>query len=683
MPQGTEVDRLFVSLGLDLSGMDRGLKKFDSTTRKLGRMTKRLGASMAATVTPAILGVAGASLKAAADFGKLRKSLETVMGGSEAARAELAQLQKVAAAPGIGLQQAVKASVRLQVVGQSAAEARDLIQQVGNAIAASGGTAEDLDEVTRQFSQILSLGKLTQENLGQITERAPGVAAALQKAFGTTVAEQINEQISGVDEFTAKLREALQEAPRVEGGLGNAFTNLRIKVTQSLATIGTELDEAFDIQGNVERLTSTISRITEGFQSLSDSTQSAIFKVSAAAAAAGPVLYGLGAAVSAIGGPLTVLAAGLTAAGVAIVDLALNWDKRVRQMKAAFLDFLVQPVLQGVDAITSTLAAFTADIPGVGAAFGAVAVKVREVLNGVNEDLRLTQEELLFTEAIAEGALDGQDFGLFLRTGEGANQIENFATRFAGAIDLVRQKLGELRQGRTQAPQISGSGSGQVPRPSQALGGLSGVQGALGGTQAIESGSLQSVGKLNERLARARFQLADMQAKSTVAFQVGLQGAQVFAQGLGRVVANTLTLQGGITSIGDAVKGLGNVFRSTLNSIISQLTAAIAKAAVFSALISAIPGLGSIGGATTFGGLFKGAIGLADGGIVTQPTFAMVGEGGESEAVIPLSKLPQMGGGLDERTLSKALSNINWRISGRDIVASYDETSSRNNRRGV
>jgi len=35
---------------------------------------------------------------------------------------------------------------------------------------------------------------------------------------------------------------------------------------------------------------------------------------------------------------------------------------------------------------------------------------------------------------------------------------------------------------------------------------------------------------------------------------------------------------------------------------------------------------------------------LADGGIATAPTLAMVGEGGESEAIIPLSKLGNMGG---------------------------------------
>jgi hypothetical protein len=36
---------------------------------------------------------------------------------------------------------------------------------------------------------------------------------------------------------------------------------------------------------------------------------------------------------------------------------------------------------------------------------------------------------------------------------------------------------------------------------------------------------------------------------------------------------------------------------------------------------------------------------LASGGIVTKPTLALIGEGGESEAVIPLSKMSQMGGG--------------------------------------
>jgi hypothetical protein len=40
--------------------------------------------------------------------------------------------------------------------------------------------------------------------------------------------------------------------------------------------------------------------------------------------------------------------------------------------------------------------------------------------------------------------------------------------------------------------------------------------------------------------------------------------------------------------------------------------------------------------------MFKGLLGLASGGVVNGPTLAMIGEGSESEAVMPLSKLGSM-----------------------------------------
>jgi len=53
---------------------------------------------------------------------------------------------------------------------------------------------------------------------------------------------------------------------------------------------------------------------------------------------------------------------------------------------------------------------------------------------------------------------------------------------------------------------------------------------------------------------------------------------------------------------------------------------------------------------------------LAEGGIITRPTLAMIGEGGESEAVIPLSKLDGLGGGrevhiyLDGREITRSVA---------------------------
>jgi hypothetical protein len=48
---------------------------------------------------------------------------------------------------------------------------------------------------------------------------------------------------------------------------------------------------------------------------------------------------------------------------------------------------------------------------------------------------------------------------------------------------------------------------------------------------------------------------------------------------------------------------------------------------------------------------------LAEGGIVTKPTFALIGEGGESEAVIPLSKLGGMGGDVYNITINSKIAD--------------------------
>jgi hypothetical protein len=58
-------------------------------------------------------------------------------------------------------------------------------------------------------------------------------------------------------------------------------------------------------------------------------------------------------------------------------------------------------------------------------------------------------------------------------------------------------------------------------------------------------------------------------------------------------------------------------------------------------------GIGAIASGLASGG-FHGNIGsvrFAEGGIITKPTLAMIGEAGEKEAVVPLSKAAQMGFG--------------------------------------
>ena len=91
-------------------------------------------------------------------------------------------------------------------------------------------------------------------------------------------------------------------------------------------------------------------------------------------------------------------------------------------------------------------------------------------------------------------------------------------------------------------------------------------------------------------------------------------------------------------SIGEA---LGNVFID----LTKQIAAAAIKAAIFQGIVALFSGGTSVAAKTAtggFGSMFKGLLGLASGGVVNGPTLAMIGEGSESEAVMPLSKLGSM-----------------------------------------
>jgi hypothetical protein len=135
-------------------------------------------------------------------------------------------------------------------------------------------------------------------------------------------------------------------------------------------------------------------------------------------------------------------------------------------------------------------------------------------------------------------------------------------------------------------------------------------------------------------------------------------------------------------SIGEA---LGNLFID----LAKQIAAAAIKAAVFQAIFAAVSGGGSAAANATTGGfmnLFKGFLGLASGGIVTKPTLAMVGEGNESEAVMPLSKLSGfLTSSFNAGAMSSTGSNGGqFVLKGSDLVLALQRSNNNLNlRRGV
>ena len=126
-----------------------------------------------------------------------------------------------------------------------------------------------------------------------------------------------------------------------------------------------------------------------------------------------------------------------------------------------------------------------------------------------------------------------------------------------------------------------------------------------------------------------------------------LQQAQKDAEKFANTLSNNVT--NGLMNMFDAMQQgesplqlLSNFFAD----LVKQIAAAVIQATIFQAIMSAIiPGYGEAGAVAGGGGFLGGIgklLGFADGGIVSRPTVAMVGEGGQSEAIMPLNKLGNM-----------------------------------------
>jgi len=146
-------------------------------------------------------------------------------------------------------------------------------------------------------------------------------------------------------------------------------------------------------------------------------------------------------------------------------------------------------------------------------------------------------------------------------------------------------------------------------------------------------------------------------------------------QGLTRLGTAALQGKNPLQTLGDYFTNLGK-----------QIAAAAIEAAVFQGIMMLLnpASAGSFGGGFFEG--FKKILGFAEGGIVSQPTIAMVGEGGQSEAIMPLNKLGNM---MNSTFNAGAMSgggagNGQFVLKGNDLVLALQRSNySLNLRRGA
>ena len=283
---------LNVRLGLIFD--EKALGQAERSLRRAGDRLTKVGNEMMTGLTLP-LGLFGASaIKAAGDLESLTKALQTQSGSAQAASEELQKLTELARNPGLGIEETIRASVRLQSVGIEADKARGIIKELGNAIAASGNGAQEFDGVVKQFAQMISKGRILQEDISVISESLPMISQLMQSAFGTSSVEMLRKNNVSVEEFIGKITQAASELPRFESGIKNNISNALDEMRISLGKVGLAIENSFNVSGNLSAFAEWLSGLAATFSSLNPAVQSAILYFGAFLVAIGPIAKTIG-----------------------------------------------------------------------------------------------------------------------------------------------------------------------------------------------------------------------------------------------------------------------------------------------------------------------------------------------------------------------------------------------------
>ena len=321
---------LNVRIGAIYKDFDKSLKGIERSMMRFSGRISQVGNDMTTALTLPLAAFGAKAIQAAADAESMRLAIETTMKDAgysiQEAGAELEKLRTAALAPGLDFQQAVKGSIRLQNVGFSAEKSRDILIQMANAVAMAGGSAQELDGVTRQFGQMIAKGRVLQEDLTIIQENMPGISKAMEEAFGTKSAEKLREMGINAEMFIDGVTKQLSELPRVSGGLKNAIVNAGNSLTQFLGTVGDEIAKTFDLSALSEQLSKKLADLALWFKTLDGETKKTIITYGLYIAAAGPLLK-VGSAIIGAGAFIINSFRGIASAVVGAAGQLTNFGK--------------------------------------------------------------------------------------------------------------------------------------------------------------------------------------------------------------------------------------------------------------------------------------------------------------------------------------------------------------------
>jgi len=639
---------LKVTIGLSKAGLTKLNSDLRSTKANFRRNFGEI-ANMAKNAALAITGslVAGIGLliKKGAEMQTLRTGFVSIAGGANKAAAIVKELNEFTAKTPFQLEEVSSAARQLLAVGTKRSALQKELKMLGDIAASSGSSIQEIASI---FAKVKAKGKVELENLNQLAERGIQIFPELRRVTGDANMEFGAGSVS-VDQFT----EALSNMTK-EGGLAaNAMENLSETVEGRLTTLmdnfGIELSKAAEKTGLTTKFGNLLEGATEALQGISGVAES---DVSAALGVAEEAMEGFG--------------------SVTTENLDEVETKMANAQKA-----LSELIAESQKAPSGTQVALTVAAQQFG--LGAFLPSAQDMLDDTTAALTplLEMQKLLSTAAgtlnqqVLSGtvAQPGPSTGATTGTGDTDGSAARKKRRDEEKKAFIERfnesaRLREAEQGLAEATFQH----------------ITTAEGMIEAQQMLRDAYGEVGGAIEEITMDEEQPIFDPDDIEHIKYGTRLLEQAAFAaENIGKAFDITSQLtEAAFNNIKDKSQGFHLVIKQMLEDLLKK---AIALAAAFAAMsIFMGPSAMKLSGIGGFKEFMLGGLGIpqmAEGGLFTGASLAMVGEGpgtslSNPEVVAPLDKLQSMMGGGNV--------TVTGRLDGRDILISSERANIDRNR---
>lgn len=254
------IAELLVKISADNSDLKKELnaskRQLKSLERELPKLVPKNTATLLAGFGASMAAAGVGAIKLAADMEQTKIAFTTMLGSAEKADTMIKDLADFAAKTPFELTGLINSSKKLLAFGFQAQEIIPMMTSIGDSVAAVGGSAQTLDQVTLAFGQMRTKGMVSAQEMNQLANAGLPAWEMLAKAIGKDVPTAMSLAEKKALNANAAISAMLQEMATRYGGMmekqSNTVTgqlsNIQDIATRTATNIGKQLTEAFEIK---------------------------------------------------------------------------------------------------------------------------------------------------------------------------------------------------------------------------------------------------------------------------------------------------------------------------------------------------------------------------------------------------------------------------------------------------